>query len=97
MNESSRNLPVKREPSLPPAPLWQQAAPAVVRGAALVAVGVVAQWALRAAAKKAIMLPFQAAMSGRKTKAVALAEDQPGRIVAISETIVMRRRVIVRR
>ncbi len=97
MNESSRNLPVKREPSLPPAPLWQQAAPAVVRGAALVAAGVVAQWALRNVAKKAITMPLQAAMSNRKAKAVATAEDLPGRVVAVSETIVMRRRVIVRR
>ena len=97
MSEFNRNLPVKREPSLPPAPLWQQAAPAVVRGAALVAVGVVAQWALRNAAKKAITLPFQAAMSGRKTKAVATAEDGTGRIVAVSETVVVRRRVIIRR
>jgi len=97
MNESSRNLPAKREPSLPPAPLWQQAAPAVVRGAALVAAGVVAQWALRNAAKKAITLPFQVAKSGRKTRAVATAEDGPDRIVAVSETVVVRRRVIVRR
>jgi hypothetical protein len=97
MSELNRNLPAKREPSLPPAPLWQQAAPAVVRGAALVAAGVVGQWALRAAAKKAITMPFQAAKIGRKTKAVAAAEDQPERIVAISETVVMRRRVIVRR
>ncbi len=97
MNESSRNLPVTREPSLPPAPLWQPDAPAVVRGAALVAAGVVAQWALRNAAKKAITLPFQAAKSSRKTRAVSEAEDQPGHIVAISETVVMRRRVIVRR
>ncbi len=97
MKEPNRNLPVRREPSQPPAPLWVQAAPAVVRGAALVAVGVVGQWALRAAAKKAITMPFQAAKSGRKTKAVAAAEDEPGRIIAVSETIVMRRRVIVRR
>ena len=97
MSEPNRNLPVKREPSQPPAPLWQQAAPAVARGAALVAAGVVAQWALRNAAKKAITLPFQAAKSARKTKAVATAEDQPGRIVAVSETVVVRRRVIVRR
>ncbi len=95
MSELNRNLPVKREPSLPPAPLWQQAAPAVVRGAALVAAGVVGQWVLRAAAKKAITLPFQAAKGSRKTKAVA--EDGPGRIVAVSETVVMHRRVIVRR
>ncbi len=94
---SSRNLPAKREPSPPPAPLWQQAAPAVIRGAALVAAGVVGQWALRNAAKIAVTAPFQSARSGRKTKAVATVEDEPGRIVAVSETVVMRRRVIVRR
>jgi hypothetical protein len=77
--------------------LWQQAAPAVVRGAALVAVGVVAQWALRSAAKMAVTVPLQAARGGRKTKAVVAAEDENGRIVAVSETIVVRRRVIVRR
>ncbi|MCH8200324.1 MAG: hypothetical protein IIB85_00205 [Chloroflexi bacterium] len=97
MREPNRNLPVRREPSPPPAPLWQQAAPAVVRGAALVAVGVVAQWALRNAAKMAVTMPFQAAKSGRKTKAVVTAEDESGRIVAISETIVVRHRVIIRR
>ncbi len=97
MSESNRNLPVRREPSQPPAPLWQQAAPAVVRGAALVAAGVVAQWALRNAAKMAVTMPLQAARGGRKTKAVATAEDGPGRIIAVSETIVLRRRVIVRR
>ncbi len=97
MSESNRNLPAKREQSLPPAPLWQQAAPAVIRGAALVAAGVVGQWALRNAAKLAVTAPFQAARSGRKTKALARTEDGPGRIVAVSETVVMRRRVIVRR
>ncbi|MCH7617411.1 MAG: hypothetical protein J4N36_03400 [Chloroflexi bacterium] len=97
MREPNRNLPVRREPSPPPAPLWQQAAPAVVRGAALVAVGVVAQWALRNAAKMAVTMPLQAARGGRKTKAVATAEDGPGRIIAVSETIVVSRRVIVRR
>lgn len=97
MREPNRNLPVRREPSPPPAPLWQQAAPAVVRGAALVAVGVVAQWALRNAAKMAVTMPLQAARGDRKTKAVATAEDGPGRIIAVSETIVVSRRVIVRR
>ncbi len=97
MREPNRNLPVRREPSPPPAPLWQQAAPAVVRGAALVAVGVVAQWALRSAARMAVTMPLQAARGGRKTKAVATVEDETGRIVAVSETIVVRRRVIVRR
>ncbi len=97
MREPNRNLPVRREPSPPPAPLWQQAAPAVVRGAALVVVGVVAQWALRNAAKMAVTMPLQAARGSRRTKAVVTAEDEPGRIIAVSETIVVRRRVIVRR
>ena len=97
MREPNRNLPVRREPSPPPAPLWQQAAPAVVRGAALVAVGVVAQWALRNAAKMAVTVPLQAARGGRKTRAVVADADGNGRIVAVSETIVVRRRVIVRR
>ncbi len=97
MREPNRNLPVRREPTPPPAPLWQQAAPAVVRGAALVAVGVVAQWALRNAAKMVVTMPLQAARGGRRTKAVVTAEDEPGRIIAVSETIVVRRRVIVRR
>ena len=69
----------------------------MVRGAALVAVGVVAQWALRNAAKMAVTMPLQAARGGRKTKAVATAEDGPGRIIAVSETIVVSRSVIVRR
>ncbi len=97
MSEINRNLPAKREPSLPPAPLWQQAAPAVIRGAALVAAGVVGQWALRSAAKMAVTMPFQAAKGGRKTKAVATVDDGPGRIVAVSETVVVHRRVVVRR
>ncbi len=97
MKEPNRNLPVRRAPSQPPAPLWQQAATEVVLGAALVAAGVVAQWALRSAAKKAITMPFQAAKNGRKTKAVATAEDRPGRNIPVSETYVLRRRVIVRR
>ena len=97
MRESNRNLPVRRAPIEPPAPLWQQAAPAVVRGAALVAVGVMAQWALRSAAKMAITMPLQAARGSRKTKALTPADDGSGRVVAVSETIVVHRRVIVER
>ena len=68
-------LPVKREPVLPPAPLWQQAAPVVIRGAALVAAGVIGEWLLRSAAKKAISMPF----SGKKTRAVARRRNRPKR------------------
>lgn len=95
MNEPNTRLPVKREASPPPA-LWQQAAPAVIRGAALIAAGVVGQWALRNAARKAISMPFTASRSDKKTKALAKREQQDEGIVAISETIVMRR-VILRR
>ena len=90
MSEPNTRLPAKREPSMPPAPLWQQAAPAVIRGAALVAAGVVGQWALRNAAKKAVTIPCQV-KSARKTKAVARREE-PEAIVALSETIVVQRR-----
>lgn len=95
MSEPNNRLPAKREPSLPPAPLWRQAAPAVIRGAALVAAGVVGQWALRNAAKQAVTMPFRAAKS--KPRAVTRRTDSPQDVVAISETVVMRRRVIVRR
>lgn len=95
MSESNNRLPARREPSLPPAPLWRQAAPAVIRGAVLVAAGVVGQWALRNAAKQAVTMPFRAAKT--KPKAITRREDSLRDIVAISETVVMRRRVIVRR
>jgi len=90
MTEPNYRLPVKREPSPLPAPLWQQAAPAVIRTAALVAVGVVGQWALRSAAKKAVAMPFS---GGRKTRAITAREPD---VIAVSETVIMRR-VTVRR
>ena len=66
-------LPVKREPTPPPAPLWQQAAPVVIRGAALVAAGVIGEWLLRSAAKKAVSMPF----SGKKSRAVVAKQRSP--------------------
>jgi hypothetical protein len=96
MNEPNNRLPVRREPSPPPAPLWQQAAPAVIRGTLLVAAGVAVQWALRNAAKKAVTMPFQAVKAG-KPKAVAKRLEQADDIITVSETIVMHRRLIVRR
>ena len=87
-NGYNTRLPVKREPSPPPAPIWQQAAPVVVRGAALVAAGVVGEWLLRSAARKAIALPF----SGKKSRAVARNGDLP--VVALEETVIVRRRII---
>lgn len=92
MSQINTRLPVKRDPSPAPA-LWQQAAPAVIRATALVAAGVIGQWALRNAAKKAITAPFK---TDKKTQAVARREEQDGEIVAVSETVVMRR-VVIRR
>ena len=93
-NTMNYRLPVKREPTSPPAPLWQQAAPVVIRGAALIAAGVLGEWLLRSAAKKAISVPF----ASKKTSAVAERTDSPkAAIWAYSETVVMRRTVIRQR
>lgn len=93
-NSTNYRLPVKREPTPPPAPLWQQAAPVVIRGAALVAAGVIGEWLLRSAAKKAVSMPF----SGKKSRAVAERTDSPeAAIWAYSETVVMRRTIVRQR
>jgi hypothetical protein len=93
-NSMNYRLPVKREPTPPPAPLWQQAAPVVIRGAALVAAGVIGEWLLRSAAKKAVSMPF----SGKKSRAVIEHTDSPeAAIWAYSETVVTRRTIIRQR
>lgn len=84
---------MKREQAQPPA-VWRQAAPVVARGAALVAAGLIGEWLFRTAAKKALQAPFS-----RPKKGVAVASKEgalPKGVIAVSETIVMRR-VIVRR
>lgn len=92
-NQRRYRMPVKREQAQPPA-LWQQAAPVVVRGAALLAAGVIGEWLFRSAAKKAVQAPFN---RSKKSKSVVKKDDEPAReTIAISETVVMRR-VIVRR
>lgn len=86
-NAPNYRLPVKRVPAQPPA-VWQQAAPVVIRGAALVAAGVIAEWMLRSAAKKAVSTPFR---KGPKTRAVA--RPEPARTVSYTETIVVQRTI----
>lgn len=78
-------LPVKQEPAPLPAPIWQQAAPVVIRGAALVAAGVIGEWLLRSATRRAVALPF----GGKKSRAVA-----GPKILAVQETVTMRRTVV---
>ncbi|HEU4759897.1 MAG TPA: zinc ribbon domain-containing protein [Dehalococcoidia bacterium] len=86
-------LPVQRR-GQPPV-VWRRAAPAVVRGAALVAAGVAAEWLLRTAARRALGLALPPAHpKGRAL--VTRRRSQPDGGVAVSETVVMRR-VIVRR
>lgn len=84
-NGYNYRLPVKQEPAQLPAPLWQQAAPVVMRGAALVAAGVIGEWLLRSAARKAVSMPFG--------KSRAVAKRQPV-LEAFEETIVVRRTLI---
>lgn len=94
LEQPTSRLPVKSEARPLPA-LWQQAAPVLARGAALVAVGIAAEWLLRSGTKRALTLPF----SGRKpSKSRAMARKERGQeeIVAVSETVVSRR-VIFRR
>jgi hypothetical protein len=83
-------LPVKRV-AQPPA-VWQQAAPVVIRGAALVAAGVIAEWMLRSAAKKAVSMPF----GGTAKKSRAIARRAAPKTVAYTETIVVQRTITQR-
>jgi len=82
-------LPALRRQAAAPA-VWRQAAPIVARGAALVALGVLSEWLLRSAAKRALSLPF----GGRRRRRAALARRQrppAGDVIAVSETIIARR------
>lgn len=82
-------LPVKRTPAYPT--VWQQTAPVIARGVALVALGVAAEVALNALAKGALRLP--ALRRPAKTKPLPARRDEhrPKGIYAVTETLVMRR------
>jgi len=104
MNDNPR-LPVPRNPQLPvrrnashPA-LWQEAAPVVARGAALVAAGLVGEWLLRSLARNAFSAPRNGRSKPRKTAALVSrpSEESPRGTITVSETVIMTRRVIVRR
>ena len=104
MNENPR-LPVLRNPSLParqsarhPA-IWQEAAPVVARGAALVAAGLVGEWLLRSLARNALNRPRNGKSKPRKVGALVPTppEESPQGSITVSETVIMTRRVIFRR
>ena len=104
MNENSR-LPVLRNPPLParqnarhPA-IWQEAAPVVARGAALVAAGLVGEWLLRSLARNALSGPRNGRSKARKARALVRqqSEESPQGSITVSETVIMTRRVTIRR
>src|SRR3989442_1230966 len=90
-------LPARRS-TITPA-LWQQAAPVVARGAALVAAGLIGEWLLRSFTREA----FNSARPERKpsrkgTEIVPKAEESlPEGTISVSETTVVMRRLIVLR
>jgi hypothetical protein len=103
MNENSR-LPILRNPTLP-APrnarhlaIWQEAAPVVARGAALVAAGFVGEWLLRSLARNALSGPRSGRSKPRKARALVSqpSEESAQGSITVSETVIMMRRVIVR-
>jgi hypothetical protein len=89
-------LPAKRDPSPLPT-VWQQAAPVVARGVALVVVGIAAELLMRTFANSALGSRSQNARPSKKSRDLvkpqtALIEE----VVAVSRTVVTRR-VVVRR
>ena len=87
-------LPVKRAQMHPT--LWTQAAPVLARGAALVALGVVAEVALNALAKGALRLPTLRRPAKGKPLPARRDGELPEGTYAVSETVVMRRLIFRR-
>ena len=103
MNENPR-LPVLRNPPLParqnarhPA-IWQEAAPVVARGAALVAAGLVGEWLLRSLARNVLSGPRNGRSKPRKAGALVPqpSEQSSQGSITVSETVIMTRSVIIR-
>jgi hypothetical protein len=103
MDDRNSRLPVPlkarppaRRPAMTPT-LWQEAAPVVARGAALVAVSLIGEWLFRAAAKRALTAT-NGRKNARKTTAVVPRplDGLPEGTTVVSETYFMRR-IIVRR
>jgi len=93
----SAGLPARRSPNT--SALWEQAAPVVARGAALVAVGLIGEWLLSSFARNA----FNSTRPERKpshkgTEIVPKTEESvPEGTISFSETTIVMRRLIVRR
>jgi len=78
--------------------LWRQAAPALARGAALVVAGIAAEWLLRSVAKRAFGGSSMDIRPGHRTKGVAADKRRalPEDVLALSETVIMRRTILRR-
>ena len=87
----SSRLPVKGA-VLTPA-VWRRAAPAVVQGVAMVALGLAAETLLRTAASRAWRLPALLRPARSKGRALPVRRGEISSVgsVAVSETVVMRR------
>ena len=88
-------LPVKAEPVASPV-RWEQAAPALARGAALVAAGLAAEWLLRYAARYA---RSSGKAPGRGKKALVAGKARPlsADALTVTETVILQRRTVTRR
>lgn len=93
LNAASR-LPVQRTPSYPT--LWQQAAPVLARGAALVALGVVAELALSTLARGALRLPSLRRAPKSRPLPTRRDGDLPEGAYVVSETVILRRLIFRR-
>ena len=91
VEQPSSYLPAKRQPASLPA-IWRDAAPVVVRGAALVAAGIAAEFLLRSMARGAIP------STGRKKPVTAVGTTTTllEEVVTVSQTVVTRRLFIRR-
>ena len=92
VEQPSSYLPVRRQPTSLPA-IWREAAPVVVRGAALVAVGIAAEFLLRSMARGAMP---STARKRPVTAPVPATTTLLEEVVTVSHTVVTRRLFIRR-
>ena len=90
VEQPSSYLPVKRQPASLPA-IWREAAPVFVRGAALVAAGIAAEFLLRSMARGAISPTARKKPVTAVATTTTLLEE-----VTVSHTVITRR-LFVRR
>jgi hypothetical protein len=91
VEQPSSYLPVRRQPASLPT-IWREAAPVVVRGAALVAAGIAAEFLLRSMARRAIPATVRKKPVIAPAAATTLLEE----VVTVSHTVITRRLFIRR-